>query len=465
MSWTRAACLCRAPGVVAVVALAAVGAGAAGCAQGQGPVSHGQVFGGDSGQSTPDATSSDDGAADASPADSGVADTSPVDARSPDSGGPGDSAAPKDSGAVDAPEPVDSMVAPPVDSALPPSDGSVCASTIAVVGGSATAAFGATSHGAAWTVSTLSGTAASVPAIVAVTTGTGGFHTVFHEASTNALAYSVYTSASSSWSALAPIGAALTIDIPSLATVGADLHLVYRGSDSKFYHGIFSAGAWDGATDPVSSGGNQSFGPSAPSAAGAGGDLVIAQDGMDMTLYDQTWSTTWQAAVQHPTATVGTVAPTLVAPNGGAYDLVVVFVHENDFKLYWFGRASGAWSAPALIDPNAFTNYPVALAAMPGGQLVMVYEGSNLAPYFSLFSPTPTAAWTPPAALVASNPTLPSPPAVASGVCGYDAVAVYAGGGPVQVVTLSLGTWSAPSSLTGGVGTTGATYAAVATSP
>ena len=28
-------------------------------------------------------------------------------------------------------------------------------------------------------------------------------------------------------------------------------HVVYWGSDSKFYHGTYSAGAWDGAGDLI----------------------------------------------------------------------------------------------------------------------------------------------------------------------------------------------------------------------
>jgi hypothetical protein len=159
---------------------------------------------------------------------------------------------------------------------------------------------------------------------------------------------------------------------------------------------------------------------------------------------------------------VGTVAPALAAPNGGTYDLFTVFVHETDFMLYWSGRSNGTWSTPALINSNAYTSYPVALAPLPNGQFVLVYEGSNEEPYFSLFSPTASTPWTAPALLVGSGPTVSAPPAVAPGVCGYDALAVYVDVGGAEVVGLTGTTWSSPSTIPG---TTAATYAAIATSP
>ena len=440
---------------------------ASGCSTGSAPETHGVVYE-DSGApsdtgATPDATAPGDSS---SAADSGgdaasPGDTAPaVDAPAPSDTGTSDGAsdgsdAPSDSPPdTSPPDAADSS--PPADTSQA-GDGSSCSSIIAVVGGNGTAAVGATLRGQTWTVSTLGGSAASTPAIVATT---GGFQTVFREATTNALAYSTFDS---SWSTLAPIGAALSLDIPALAVVGSDLHLIYRGTDSKFYHGTYAANAWDGAANPVSFGGVQSFGPSAPSAAAAGGDLVIAQDGSDNYLYDQTFTTAWQGAVQHAGAMVSAVAPTLVAANGGAYDLVVVYVHENDYELYWSGRASGTWSTPAQVGTNVYTNFPVSLAALPGGQLAMIYEGSNLEPYATLFNPAATPPWVAPAPLVASaNPIGPSPPAVASGVCGYDAVAVFASDTALELVTLTAGVWSAPSSIPS---TSAMTYAAIATGP
>jgi hypothetical protein len=93
---------------------------------------------------------------------------------------------------------------------------------------------------------------------------------------------------------------------------------------------------------------------------------------------------------------------------------------------------------------------------------VLVYEGSNQAPYFSLFDPA-SSAWSAPAGLVSAPlPVVLSPPAIAPGVCGADAVAVYSDGAGVEVVTLSAGVWTTPSAIPG---TAGSTYAAVATSP
>jgi hypothetical protein len=337
-------------------------------------------------------------------------------------------------------------------------DASPCTSTVAVFGGSGTAAFGATSTGGAWTVAQLTGSVGAVPAIVGYG---GGLQAVFSLSATDAVQYTAYTS---SWSAPAPIGASLTAATPALAAVGSTLYLVYLGTNTDYYYGTYSGGAWDSASSPVAVNTMQSIGDSPPSASGVSGDLVIVQSGTDGNLYDQTYTGSWQLASQIAGATaVTTIAPTVVAASGGAFDLFVVFVHGGDYTLYWTGRASGVWSTPAQISATAYTNEPVALAAAAGGAFVLLYQGTDSKPYYSLYSPSASPAWTAPAALVtAANPLLPSPPSVATGVCGADAVAAYVQPGGVQIVTLSSGTWSAPSQI---AGTASMTYAVVATQP
>lgn len=450
----RAARVCRQAalpfargGIVAWAALAGCG--------GDDSRVHGAVFGTDGGDST---------VADG-PGTPSDAPSPPVDARTDSS----------DTGAS------------PMDASAEASDGSVsigldagsigdaagCPSTVAVVGGSATSAFGATLHGgpvspwaSVWAVSSLVGSAASVPAIVAVPSG---FEAVFHEAGNDALSAASH---SAGWTSLTQIGAAITHDPPSIAVLGSSVHVVYRGTNTLFYHGTYSGGAWDGASDPVGpphDGGTQSFGPSAPVVASSGGSLVVVQDGMDGLLYDQTWSGAWQSASSHPSAMVSVVSPSIVTLSqsqaGTAYDVLVVLVHQTDFKLYWTGRSSGTWTAPAPVDASALTNDPVSLAALPNGRAVLLYRGAGTdkSPYFSLFDPTASTAWTAPAPLVTpANPQLSSPPVAAAGVCGVDAVAAYAGASGVQIVRLTGSTWSQPSSVPG---TSGANFVAIATSP
>ena len=72
---------------------------------------------------------------------------------------------------------------------------------------------------------------------------------------------------------------------------------------------------------------------------------------------------------------------------------------------------------------------------------------------------TPSTGW----ALLAGAATPAGTPAVATGVCGDDAVAAYpVGGDNVQVVRLRAGAWTAPEAVTA---TSGATSVAIASRP
>jgi len=331
---------------------------------------------------------------------------------------------------------------------------------MAVFAGGASALAGAIFTNGHWgAASPLTGSASSPPAIAA--SASGYVAVAAQQGTTPTLLSSVYTT---SWSAPTAVGTIGARDTLGLATVGANVHLTYLGSaDSKFYHGVFN-GSWDAASDPVGgSGSSQSFGGSGSTAAAAGGALVVAQSGSNNFVYDQTWSSSWQAAHQQTgTSVEAGIAPTLVAMNGAA-DLMIVYVRKTDFHLMWSTRANGAWSTPAEVynmNGNvAYANDPVAVAARPGGKAAIVFRGGNMVPYTTLFD---GSAWSAPVALDSTMPTLAAPPAIASGVCGDDAVAAYATGGVVNVVRLVGTTWGSPTVISG---TSGMKYAAIATRP
>jgi hypothetical protein len=271
------------------------------------------------------------------------------------------------------------------------------------------------------------------------------------------------------------VGTLAAGDAPALAVVGADVHLVYlakpvdASSDDKFFHGVYSNGAWDAADDPVGS--PQSFGERGPSAAGAGGNLVIAQSGTNGFLYDQTLSASWQAAIEHPTATLDpTYPPAITALSGGGADLMIVYLRSDngndDRHLTYTTRSGGLWSAPAEVYDMpgnvAFSVSPVSVAPLSGGRAALAFLGTDGKGYFSLFDPSLPAPWTAPAPVDASA-VLASPPQIASGICGADAVAAYVTvGGSVEIATLSGGVWSSPEALQGAPRST---YAAIATLP
>jgi hypothetical protein len=331
------------------------------------------------------------------------------------------------------------------------STGSHC--TIAIVGGDATKLEGAISKdGKPWEVSTIAGgSAVSAPAIVAAS---GGFHAVVR-AQGDALMDTTYTT---KWSAAAAIATATARDKPAISLDGGALHLVYSAGDAKLYHGTFMGSAWDNARDPVGGAGAlQDFGPGAASLATSGTSLVIAFGGNDHFLYDRTYSGSWQAAHQQPGTTVYTPAsppapsPSMVALTGGTDDLLTVFLKQDTQPfIYWTTRnaTTKTWSTPLPIDTDAATNESPSLAPMSGGRVVMMWRGTNGKAYFNTYDPTKTPAWHQHAFLVDSSTAIASPPTVATGVCGDDAIAAYPlAGGAVQVTRLKGTTWSTPESV------------------
>jgi hypothetical protein len=364
---------------------------------------------------------------------------------------------------TDATNDVASDASTPVDAPADTTDAGAdaCTGAVAVVGGTvagaSTIAFGATLlQGGTWTVSSLATNVGSPPAIAATP---GGFVGAFVDANGQL----EYATSSWSWSSPAGVAGVSAKGSPSLALVGTPVHLVYQGDDGKYYHGTYSAGSgWDAADDPIGGAAKQGFGPGAPVAANVAGDLVIAYGGQDGFLYDETWSAgAWAPDDEHATATVGLLSPAIVALQGGTSDALIAYV-ATDTTIHWTSRTAGAWSAPALVSATAFTDASPSLAALDGGRAVMAFLGTNGLPYFSLYQPASTPLWSTPAAIGTSATTLVSPPSVAPGVCGDDAVAVLTGSAGVAVVRYAGGAWLPPTVLPG---TAGMTYASVASQP
>jgi hypothetical protein len=336
--------------------------------------------------------------------------------------------------------------------------GTTCTSTMALLAASSTSLAEAIYGHGQWSSATTVGSGASAAPVV-VPFGTGYLASFVGTGAANdmpleSLAYT------GSWTAPAAIGAALGQGTPALASLGTTGHVVYWGSNSKFYHGTYSGSAWDAANDPVeASGSAQSFGPSAPAAAATGTTLVVVQSGQDGVLYDQVWSAgSWGAATGHAgSSVISSLSPTIAAMNGGTAELMVVFVHAGDagsYYLQYTTRAAGVWSTPAdVYDQSgavAYSSTTPALAALPGGKAILAWQGASPAyPYVSTY--TPGSGWTSP--VPASSDTLAAPPALAPGVCGADAVLAYVKtGGSVAVVTTSGGTWGTPQAIGGATG-------------
>jgi hypothetical protein len=356
----------------------------------------------------------------------------------PDGGFTGIDAAPTDPDAGDAGAPNDTA----------------CIGKLVLLGGNAGGLYGAHYKGAGkFTVVSNSGAGASLsgpPAIVPL--AGGGFGAVYRDA-TSALFAMTYTGA---FSTPARVGVVVASDAPTLAALGANLHLLYRGGDGKHYRGLFSAGAWDAADTAVTSASVQSFGPSSPTVAVLPGDaLTIAYAGADQMLYRQTLTSTPTTAVPQIGTTIATVRPELVAMVDGPRDALVVYASAGDYKLRSTARDAQTklWSDPILIDPNAYTSEVISLAPMTRGRAMLVYKGANGKPYFSVYDPGAGAPspWSVLAELVTgANPTVASSPAVALGACGEDAVAAFAqDNGGVAVLRYLGGAWTAPAMVPG----------------
>ena len=320
-------------------------------------------------------------------------------------------------------------------------------------------------HGAWSSATAASGGASAAPALVPFGTGYLGSLVGTGAASDMPLEWTAYAG---SWSQPAQIAAALGQGVPALAVAGSTAHVVYWGSNGKFYHGTY-AGSWDAASDPVqASGVRAELRSERAGGSRRGSTLVMVQSGSDGVLYDQTWTGSWQPASPHAgSSVVSSLSPAVVALDGGTADLMIVFVHAGDAASYYLQyttRTGGTWSTPAdVYDQSGSVAYAGAtpsLAALPGGKAILAWQGSSPAsPYVSSYDPA--SGWSAPAA--ASSDTILSPPSVAAGVCGATAALAYVKtGGTVSVVTANAGAWGTPQAISGA---TGMTWTALASRP
>ncbi len=337
------------------------------------------------------------------------------------------------------------------DSASPP----CTAGTVAVLAGNdSSLAAAVQSNGGAWTTGPIAGGAAkSAPSLVAFGSGFTGLTRGAGDA-LQAVSYDT------SWSAAAALPTLSTLATPALAVVGTKAQAVFlsgpeSGSvDSHKFFRIENAGTSWSAADPVVAASNPSFGPSGPAAASAGADLVMAQDGDNAKLYTQVWNATWAPAAQiaDPVVTLKSAAPALVAV-AGAFDLVLLYSDSAAPNTIGFATRDGTsktWSAGQVTQATAQTAEPMSVARISPTTLLVAFRGNNGRPYIMLGTIGATSiTWSLPAPLLADASTVDSPPAVAPGVCGDAAIAVYASGGLIKATQYRGTTWSVPGMVLG----------------
>jgi hypothetical protein len=345
-----------------------------------------------------------------------------------------------------------------VDSAPPPP---CTTGTVAVLAGTDSTLSGAVQlNGGAWTGAAITGSAAkSAPSLLAFGTGFVGLT----RGPSDALQSVAYTA---SWSGATAVGSLTTLGTPALAALGANAQAVYLSAtvaDLNKFSRIQNGGAsWTTTGDPVMPpAGTQSFGPSAGAIAAAGTDLVFAQDGDNEGLYVRKWD----GAVWSPepglaifgAGTLKTAPPALVSVPG-KFDVVLLYADNSVNHVIGYATRDATtkmWSSAQVTQPTAQTAEAMSAALVSPTSVVVMFRGNNGKAYTMTGTlGAASLSWSIPVPLLADGSVnVDSAPAVAKGVCGDDAIAVFATGGQVKATQLRAGAWSVPGPVTGASGT------------
>jgi hypothetical protein len=346
-----------------------------------------------------------------------------------------------------------------------PSDGSsegdapispCTAGTVVVLAGNDGALSGAAQvAGGAWTGAAITGGAAkNHPSIVPFGTG---FLALTRGPADKLMSV---TFGGSSWGAATAVGSETTIGAPALAVVGTKAHAVYlvAGAPSYFFR-VENAGTSWSAAQPVTSGATQSFGQSAGSLSAAGAELVFAQDGGDNDgLYTQRYDGTWSPGTPVVGAgTLTTAPPTLAAIDGGKFDTVLIYADNTANHVIGFTTRDATtklWSTATVTNALAQTGDQPSLARVSPTGLVATFRGNDQRPYTMRGTIGASAiSWSAPVPLLADTSTVDGPPAIAKGVCGDEAIAVFASGGQVKATRFRGTSWTVPEAVSGASGT------------
>ena len=270
-----------------------------------------------------------------------------------------------------------------------------------------------------------------------------------------------------SWSGVTAVGALTTFGTPALTVLGANAQAVYLaglGADvNKFSRIQNGSSSWTTTGDPVMPpAGTQSFGPSAGAIAAAGTDLVFAQDGDDNGLYVRKWD----GAVWSPepgglgisgAGTLKTAPPALVSVPG-TFDVLLLYADKFAPNVIGFATRNAttkAWSSAVVTQATAQTGEAMSAALVSPTSVLVMFRGNDSKPYTMTGTlGAASVTWSVPALLLADGAaTVDAAPAVAKGVCGDEAIAVFSSGGQVKATHLRGGVWSVPGTVTGASGT------------
>jgi len=335
------------------------------------------------------------------------------------------------------------------DAAQPP----VCTSgTVAVLAGGDTTLTGtAQINGGMWSGSAIAGGAAlSAPSLVALGSGFVGLT----QGASNALHSVTYTA---SWSAATPVGTLTTVATPALTLLGTKAQAVFLsgGADPNKFNRIENAGtSWTTAGDLVPQ--PPTTTPSAGTIAAAGAELWLAQDGQNNGLYIQKWDGAWGAAAGVVGAGTFSAAPPALAAITGKFDLVLLYPGKDAPNVIGYATRDAttkAWGNGSVTQGLAQTTEQMSVVQISASVVMVTFRGNNGKPYYMTGAlGISSISWSTPAQLLPDSSTVDSPPSVAKGVCGDDAIAVYASAGQVKATRYRGTVWTAPEPVLGASG-------------
>lgn len=148
--------------------------------------------------------------------------------------------------------------------------------------------------------------------------------------------------------------------------------------------------------------------------------------------------------------------PVLVGAEG-AVNLVAVYVEQTTRRLSYATRDAGskAWTDHDVVHMLATTAEPFSAARIGQATFMVAFKGQDGNGYYAqgLMGAAGTIAWNAAQPIGGGvNVAVDSAPAVAKGVCGDDAIVVYASGGAVKATRLRGPSWTTPETIAGASG-------------
>ena len=284
--------------------------------------------------------------------------------------------------------------------------------------------------GGSWAITRLPGVTQSGTGLALLDDGTGV--ALVRNNANDLLKYTRWTG---TWSALADVGPGVTTRGKPSIGGGATAEAVFQGGlapdggvDFKHFNATFN-GSW-GAIGQVGIprvGGNnaQVFGPSAPVVLVRGSTVTVAyiEDNTNRPTAIDFAGTLWQAPANLSGETTDYWnSPSLVAPTSGPSMLAVWLSDVGN--QYRFSSFTGSTWSPPLSIVSALSYDPAALLALPGGEVLMAFRGTN----GLLYTVSYVAGWvTPTQFALPLGVSIVGAPALAKGQGGALAELAYVG--------------------------------------